>query len=274
MVDVPTITLNNGVAIPQVGFGTYQVPAEQTADVVLEAFDIGYRHIDTAQMYGNEAGVGEAVRSSGLGRTDVFVVSKLDNGRHARDDARRAIEGSLEATGLDYLDLFLIHWPQPVRDVYVEAWHVLEEFYRDGILRAIGVSNFTQAHVTRLVEQSDVVPAVNQIEIHPYFAQEEQRAFDAELSIANEAWSPIARGRVLGNPVVVDIATRVARTPAQVTLRWAVQRGDIVIPKSTHRARMAENLDLFDFSLTDADMAAITALDCGDRHGPHPDDFN
>jgi 2,5-diketo-D-gluconate reductase A len=272
---VPTIRLNNGVEIPQLGFGVYQVPPEDTADAVSTALEIGYRHIDTAEMYGNEKGVGEAVARSGIDRGEVFVTSKLNNGFHRRDDALRAFDQSLGDLGFEYLDLFLIHWPLPGIDVdYIETWKAMEEIYASGRCRAIGVSNFQAHHLRRLFSQAQVRPAVNQIEVHPYLTQEELRAFDADHEIVTEAWSPIAQGKVLGDPAIVAIAERLGRTPAQVVLRWHVQRGDVVFPKSVSRQRMQENVELFDFELGTDDMATLTGLDRGERTGPDPDTFN
>jgi 2,5-diketo-D-gluconate reductase A len=272
---VPTIRLNNGVEIPQLGFGVYQVPPEDTADAVSTALEIGYRHIDTAEMYGNEKGVGEAVARSGVDRGEVFVTSKLNNGFHRRDDALRAFDQSLGDLGFEYLDLFLVHWPLPGIDVdYVETWKAMEEIYASGRARAIGVSNFQAHHLRRLFAQAQVRPAVNQIEVHPYLAQEELRAFDADHEIVTEAWSPIAQGKVLGDPVVQRVAERSGRTPAQVVLRWHVQRGDVVFPKSVSRERMQENFALFDFELDGDAMGDLTALDRGERTGPDPDTFN
>jgi 2,5-diketo-D-gluconate reductase A len=271
---VPTITLNNGTEIPQLGFGVFQIPPEDTKRATLEALEIGYRHIDTAEMYGNEKGVGEAVAESGLAREEIFVTSKLNNGFHAREDALRAFDTSLDDLGFGYLDLFLIHWPLPGVGDFVETWKAMEEMKASGRVEAIGVSNFQQAHLQRLFDATETVPAVNQIEVHPYLTQDDLRAFNTQNGIATEAWSPIAQGGVLGDPVITAIADRIGRTPAQVTLRWHIQRGDIVFPKSVTRSRMEENFALFDFELTDADVAAITALDRGERTGPNPDEFN
>jgi 2,5-diketo-D-gluconate reductase A len=272
---VPTIRLNNGVEIPQLGFGVYQVPPEDTADTVATALEVGYRHIDTAEMYRNEKGVGEAVVRSGIDRGELFVTSKLNNGSHRRDDALRAFDQSLADLGFEYLDLFLIHWPLPGIDVdYVETWKALEEIYAGGRCRAIGVSNFQPHHLRRLFGETEVRPAVNQIEVHPYLAQDDVRAFDADHEIVTEAWSPIAQGKVLGDPAITAIAERLGRTPAQVVLRWHVQRGDVVFPKSSSRERMQENFDLFDFELSTGDMATLTGLDRGERTGPDPDTFN
>jgi 2,5-diketo-D-gluconate reductase A len=275
MATVPTITLNNGVEIPQLGFGVYQVKPEETAQAVQAALEVGYRHIDTAEMYRNEAGVGEGIRNSGVPREEVFVTSKLNNGFHAHEDALKAFDGTLDALRFDYVDLFLIHWPLPGIDVdYVETWKAMEEIYASGRAKAIGVSNFNAHHLRKLHGETEVVPAVNQIEVHPYLAQDELRAFNAQHQIATEAWSPIAQGKVLDDPAVLRVAERVGRTPAQVTLRWHVQRGDIVFPKSVTRSRIEENFALFDFALSEDDLREITALDRNERTGPDPDTFN
>jgi 2,5-diketo-D-gluconate reductase A len=277
MTAVPSIELNDGHAIPQLGFGVFQIEPRDTVRAVLQALEAGYRHIDTAQMYGNERQVGEAIRASGLDRDDVFVTSKLANGAHRPDDARRAFDATLSELGFDHVDLFLIHWPLPSRydGDFVSTWTTLEEFRRDGRARSIGVSNFEVDHLRRLADASDVVPAVNQVELHPYFHNAEVRAYDEAHGIATEAWAPIARGEVLDEPAVVEIADRLGRTPAQVVLRWHVQRGNIVFPKSSTPARIRENFELFDFELDDADLERIDALDRGEagRQGPHPDAF-
>jgi len=272
---VPTISLNNGVEIPQLGFGVYQVEPEQTKDATLSALEVGYRHIDTAQMYGNEKGVGEALRESGIARDEIFVTSKLNNGFHAHDDAIKAFDESLDRLGLDQLDLFLIHWPLPGIDIdFVETWTALEEIYASGRTRSIGVSNFQPKHIRRLVQETDVVPAVNQVEVHPYLTQDELRAVNAEHGIATEAWSPIAQGLVLDNPAIAAIADEHGKTPAQVVLRWHLQRGDIVFPKSVTRSRVEENFDLFDFELSGSQIGFINALNKDERTGPDPDSFN
>jgi 2,5-diketo-D-gluconate reductase A len=271
---VPNITLNNGVEIPQLGFGVFQIEPADTEKATLDALEVGYRHIDTAEMYGNEKEVGLAVRGSGLKREDIFVTSKLNNGFHAHDAALKAFDGTLEALGLDYLDLFLIHWPLPAVGDFVETWKALEEIHKTGRVRAIGVSNFQPDHIRRLLDQTDTVPAVNQIEAHPYLTQDDVRAFNFDNDIATEAWSPIAQGKVLGDPVIKKIADRVGKTTAQVTLRWHIQRGDIVFPKSVTHSRVVENFEIFDFELTTDDLVAITALNKNERTGPDPDEFN
>jgi 2,5-diketo-D-gluconate reductase A len=274
MTQVPSLTLNNGVTIPQLGFGTFQIKPQDTREAVLAALETGYRHIDTAEMYANEKEVGQGVRDSGVPRTEVFVTSKLNNGYHAYGDALSAFARTMDDLDLEYLDLFLIHWPLPRVGDFVETWRAMEEIYRSGRVKAIGVSNFQAHHLDRLFQETEVVPAVNQIEIHPYLTQDDLRAFGAAHGITTEAWSPIAQGKVLGDPVITAVARRVDRTPAQVTLRWHIQRGDIIFPKSVSRARMEENFRLFDFELSAEDMAAITALDRGERTGPDPDTNN
>ncbi|MBF4600337.1 aldo/keto reductase [Frigoribacterium sp. VKM Ac-1396] len=275
MTTIPTITLNNGIQIPQLGFGVYQVDPAETKDATLTAFEVGYRHIDTAEMYGNEAGVGEAIAESGIDRADIFVTSKLNNGFHKRDDALKAFDGTLDALKQDYVDLFLIHWPLPGIDVdYVETWKAMEEIHASGRAKSIGVSNFQQVHLERILDEGSVVPVVNQIEVHPYLTQDALREFGVSKGIHTEAWSPIAQGGVLKDETITEIAERVGKTTAQVTLRWHIQRGDIVFPKSVTRSRVEENFDLFDFELTDADVSAITGLNKDERTGPNPDEFN
>jgi 2,5-diketo-D-gluconate reductase A len=277
-VTVPTITLNDRTTIPQLGFGVFKVPPEETAEAVSHALEIGYRHLDTAQMYGNEEGVGKAIAGSGIPREELFVTTKLDNASHRPEDARRAFERSLELLGLDRVDLFLIHWPLPTRydGDFVSTWETLIELRETGGATSIGVSNFQPAHLDRIVAETGVVPAVNQIEVQPFFTNEAARAASARHGAAVEAWSPIARGRVVGDPTIGAVAERLGRTPAQVTLRWHLQRGDIVFPKSTNPARMAENFDVFGFALGAADLATMSGLDEGEpgRSGPHPDTFD
>lgn len=274
---VPSVTLNDGHSIPQLGFGVFQIDPADTAEAVSTALEVGYRHIDTAEMYRNERGVGEAVRASGLDRAAVFITSKLNNGYHRPDDARRAFETTLNELGFDYVDLFLIHWPLPTLygSDFVSTWKTLEEFRADGRARSIGVSNFQVEHLERLASASDQAPAVNQIELHPYLLNEQLRVYGEAHDIATEAWSPIAQGAVLDDPVITASAERLEKSPAQVVLRWHIERGSIVFPKSTTRARIKENFELFDFQLDADDVARITALDKGEvgRTGPHPDTF-
>ncbi|MFE2545639.1 aldo/keto reductase [Actinacidiphila glaucinigra] len=270
----PYITLNNGVAMPQLGFGVFQVPDADTAAAVTSALESGYRSIDTAAIYGNEAGVGQALAASGVARDELFVTTKLWNGDQGYDSTLAAFDASLAKLGLDHVDLYLIHWPAPARDTYLDTWRAFEKIHAEGRARAIGVSNFQPAHLQRLIDSSDVVPAVNQVELHPQLQQAELRAFHARHGIATEAWSPLAQGAVLRDPVVTGIADRLGRTPAQVILRWHLQLGNVVIPKSVTPERIRQNIDVFDFALSDADIAAITALDSGTRIGPDPDTFN
>jgi 2,5-diketo-D-gluconate reductase A len=274
---IPNIELNDGHTIPQLGFGVFQIDPSDTQRAVSEALEVGYRHIDTAEMYGNERGVGEAVRESGLDRGDIYVTSKLNNGYHRPDDARPAFDRSLSELGFDYVDLFLIHWPLPTLydGDYVSTWRTLEEFKQDGRARSIGLSNFQVDHMERLAAETDTVPAVNQIELHPYLLNEEVRAYDEAHGIATEAWSPLAKGDLLDDPVVTEVAERVGRTPAQVVLRWHVQRGNIVFPKSVTPERIRENFEIFDFELEPADIERIAGLDRGEagRTGPNPDRF-
>ncbi|MFF3946339.1 aldo/keto reductase [Streptomyces sp. NPDC001902] len=270
----PDITLNNGVTMPQLGFGVFQVPDADTAAAVTSALESGYRSIDTAAIYGNEAGVGQALAASGIARDELFVTTKLWNGDQGYDSTLAAFDASLAKLGLDHVDLYLIHWPAPARDTYLDTWRAFERIHAEGRARAIGVSNFQPAHLQRLIDNGDVVPAVNQVELHPQLQQAELRAFHARHGIATEAWSPLAQGAVLKDPVITGIAGRLGRTPAQVILRWHLQLGNVVIPKSVTPERIRENLDVFDFALSDADVAAITALDNGTRIGPDPDAFN
>ncbi len=274
--EVPELRLNDGHEIPQLGFGVFQIPPEDTAGVTLRALEIGYRHIDTAEMYRNERGVGEAVAKSGIDRSEVFITSKLNNGFHRPDVARRAFDATLRELGSEYVDLFLIHWPLPslYDGDFVSTWRTLIEFKEDGRARSIGVSNFEPHHIDRLLGETDTVPAVNQVEIHPYLSQDRLRAYDSEHGIATEAWSPIAQGKVLDDPAVGAVAVKFAKTPAQVVLRWHLQRGEIVFPKSVTLSRMQENFDVFDFELGDDDMATINGLNRDERTGPDPNVFD
>lgn len=275
---VPTLQLHDGTSIPQLGFGVFQVPPEETAATVATALEVGYRHIDTAQMYENEAGVGQAIKDSGLARDDLYVTTKLNNSFHRPEDARREIDASLERLGLDQVDLFLIHWPLPTQydGDFVQTWRALIEAQEAGKARSIGVSNFQPAHLDRIVEETGVVPVVNQVEVHPFFTNEEVRAANTRHGALTEAWSPIAQGAVLDDDTIGEIASLVGRTPAQVTLRWHLQRGDIVFPKSMSAERMKQNFELFDFELEPTQMAAIDELDQGEsgRTGPNPDTFD
>ena len=271
---VPSVELNNGVTIPQLGFGVFQVPDEETTDAVRHALEAGYRALDTAAIYGNEQGVGRALADSDLAREDVFVTTKLWNADQGYDATLRAFDASLERLGLDHVDLYLIHWPTPAHDLYPESWRALAQLAADGRIRAAGVSNFQPAHLQRLLDTSDLVPAVNQIELHPGLQQSELRAFHARHGIATQAWSPLGRSRVLADPTIRRIAAEHGVTPAQAVIRWHLQTGGALVPKSTHPHRLRENLDVDGFSLSDADLAAIAALETGERTGTHPDDRN
>lgn len=273
MATSPMVTLNDGVQIPQLGFGVYKVDPADAERVVGQALEAGYRHIDTAKLYGNEAEVGRAVRSSGIARDEIFVTTKIWNDDHGYDQARRAFDGAIDRLGLDVVDLLLIHWPAPAQDRYVETWRAFEAIRAEGRVRSIGVSNFKVAHLHRLLEETDVVPSVNQVELHPNLRQDEMRTFDALHGIATEAWSPLGRGAVLDDPVVTAIAERLGRTPAQVVIRWHLQLGTIVIPKSVTPSRIVENIDVFDFELDPRDLDAISSLDSGTRLGADPDDL-
>jgi len=271
---VLNVTLNNGVEMPQLGFGVFKVPYDQATDAVLAALEVGYRSIDTAAAYGNESGVGQAIAQSGLDRGDLFVTTKVWNTEQGYDSTLASFDASLTRLGLEQLDLFLIHWPAPVTDRYVDTWRALEKLYADGRVRAIGVSNFHPDHLQRLFDESDLVPAVNQIELHPALQQAELREFDAAHGIATEAWSPLARGHLLDDPVLTAIADRHGVTPAQAVLRWHVQLGNVVIPKSVTPARIAENFDVFGFDLSDDDLKQIATLERGYRTGPDPSQFD
>jgi len=269
---VPGVRLNNGIRMPQIGFGVFRIPDDQTERVVLEAIESGYRSIDTASLYGNEVGVGRAIAACGLPREELFVTTKLWNDDQGRERASAAFESSVNRLGLDHVDLYLIHWPKPSRDLYVQTWQALEKLYADGRVRAIGVSNFQMTHLDRIITQTDVTPAVNQIELHPSLQQEHLRRYDHEHGITTVAWSPLGQAESIKDPVIGAIARRHDRTPAQVILRWHLQLGNVVIPKTTHAARMRENLGILDFTLDDEDLAAIRGLESGRRLGPDPDE--
>jgi diketogulonate reductase-like aldo/keto reductase len=272
MTDQPTVTLNSGGKMPQLGYGVFKVPPDQTAAAVTTALENGYRSIDTAAMYGNEAGVGMAIAASAIPRDELFVTTKLNNDAHGYDAALRAFEDSRKALGLDYVDLYLIHWPQPRLDRYVQTWQAFTTLQADGLARAIGVSNFQPAHLRRVIDETGVTPALNQIELHPYLTQSTLRAVNAEHGIATEAWSPLARGgTLLRDPLIAGLAEKYGRTPAQVVLRWHLELGNVVIPKSVTPTRIAENFAIFDFELSDDDVQAISGLNRDERTGPNPD---
>ncbi|WP_328584020.1 aldo/keto reductase [Streptomyces sp. NBC_00370] len=275
MSKVPSLTLNNGITMPQLGFGVWQVPSDEAAQTVGTALEAGYRSIDTAAAYGNEEGTGKAIAASGIARDELFVTTKLANGDQGYDSALRAFDTSLAKLGLDHVDLYLIHWPMPAKDTFVDSYRAFEKILADGRARAIGVSNFLPDHLERLTGETSVVPAVNQIELHPQLQQAESRAFHASRGIVTEAWSPLGSGRgLLEVPTVAAVAHKHGRTPAQVVLRWHLQLGHVVIPKSVTPSRITENIEVFDFELDDDDLAAFAALDEGKRLGSHPADVN
>lgn len=274
MGQVPEVKLSGGVSIPQVGYGVFQIPPAETARAVAAALDSGYRSIDTAAAYGNEAGVGDAVRTSGIPREDLFVTTKVWNSDHGYDSTLAAFDRSLRALRMDHVDLYLIHWPLPGRDRYLETWRALEHLLAEGGVRAIGVSNFHVPHLQRLIDSADVVPAVNQIELHPYLPQTHLRTFHAENGIATEAWSPLAQGALLADKAITGLSSKYGKSPAQIVLRWHVQLGTVVIPKSVTPARMRENIDVFDFELAEDDLLVLAELDNGTRVGPDPDVFD
>ena len=272
---VPPIILNNGVEMPQLGFGVWQVPDDEAERAVATALEAGYRSIDTAAIYGNEEGTGKAIAASGVPREDIFVTTKLWNSEHGYDSTLRAFDVSLAKLGLEYLDLYLIHWPTPARDKYVDTYKAFEKLHADGRVRAIGVSNFEPEHLRRLIGETSVIPAVDQIELHPHLQQHAAREYHAEQGIATEAWSPLGSGKgLLEVPAIVAIAQKHGRTPAQVVLRWHLQLGLVVIPKSVTPSRIKENIEVFDFSLDTEDLAAISALNEDRRLGPDPATFN
>jgi len=267
---IPTVDLGHGIQIPQLGFGVFQVPPPETKTAVAEALKVGYRHVDTAKIYGNEEGVGEAIAESGIAREDLFITTKLWNSDQGYESALAAFEKSRTKLGLEYVDLYLIHWPAPATDRYVDSWKALEKLRADGMVRATGVSNFEPQHLMRIIDLGGTVPAINQIELHPALQQIELREFHAHEGIVTEAWSPLAKGQVLDDPILVDISLRLDRTPAQVILAWHLQLGNVVIPKTVTPARMVENFDIFDIDLSHDDLAAISTLDREHRTGPNP----
>jgi 2,5-diketo-D-gluconate reductase A len=270
---VPTVTLNDGEQIPQLGFGVFQIPPSDTADVVTRALLAGYRHIDTAAAYRNEAGVGQAIHAAGLRRDDVYITTKCSNDDHGFDQAKRALHASLERLEMEHVDLYLIHWPVPSKDQYAETWKALVELQREGLTRSIGVSNFQTAHLERIIAETGVTPAVNQVEMHPYFQQVGLRREHADLGIVTEAWSPLAQGKVLDDPALVEIAGAHGVTTGQVVIRWHLQLGNVVFPKSVTQERIEQNFDVLGFTLSAAEMDAIATLDAGDRIGGDPDTF-
>ncbi|HKA67176.1 MAG TPA: aldo/keto reductase [Solirubrobacterales bacterium] len=270
---IPTVSLHDGVEIPQLGFGVFQVPPEETQEVVEEALAAGYRHIDTAAAYRNEAGVGAAIAAAGLGRDDVFVTTKLWNSEQGYDSTLRAFDKSLERLGMDHADLYLIHWPVPAKDRYLDTWRAFERIWEEGRSRSIGVSNFRVEDLERLKREAERLPTVNQIELHPRLQQAELRAWHADHGIATEAWSPLAQGALLSEDTIETIAAHHEKTPAQTILRWHLQLGNVVIPKSVTPERIRENIEIFDFELSEDDMAAIARLDAGERTGPDPSNF-
>ncbi|GAB2484662.1 aldo/keto reductase [Luteococcus sediminum] len=268
---IPEVTLSDGKKIPQLGFGVWQVEDEQATPAVAKALETGYRHIDTAVIYGNEAGVGRALKSSGIARDELFVTTKLWNDMHRKADARKAIETSLEKLGLDHVDLYLIHWPSTVKhgDAYIEAWNAMQEFKAEGLVTSIGVSNFHEMHLDRLEGES---PVIDQVELHPTFQQTELRRVLDDRDIRTEAWSPLGQSKDLGNDTIAKIAEKHVRTPAQVIIRWHLQLGNVVIPKSVTPERIEQNFDVLGFELDQADMEAIAKLDEGNRLGANPED--
>lgn len=272
-ITVPNVALASGVEIPQLGFGVFQIPPEDTVEATTLAFETGYRHIDTASAYGNEAEVGQAFRASGLDRGDVFITTKCFNDDHGYETARQAFKESLDRLELDFVDLYLIHWPVPSHDRYVETWQAFVDLQREGVVRSIGVSNFEPHHLRRIVDETGVTPAVNQVELHPRFQQAGLRREHADRGIVTEAWSPLAQGDVLDDPTLTEIAEAKGKTTGQVVLRWHIQLGNVVFPKSVTLERIVENFDIFDFHLSGDEMEAIEELDSGDRRGPEPDTF-
>jgi len=270
----PLVEMNDGRSIPVIGFGVWQVPDDVVVDATLRALEVGYRHIDTACVYENERGVGEALRRSDLDRDDIFVTTKVWNTDQGYDQTLRAFDTSTGLLGIDEVDLYLVHWPTPARDLYLDSWRALIRLREEGRARSIGVSNFHDAHLRRIIDETGVIPAINQIELHPWLPQTQLRDIDARLGIKTEAWSPLGSGQLIDNPVIAEVAAKHGKTPAQVMVRWSLQLGNIVLPKSVTPARIEQNIDVFDFVLDDADMAAIATLESGRRTGPNPDEFN
>ena len=274
MVFAPLVEMNDGRSIPVIGFGVWQVPDDVVVDATLKALEVGYRHIDTACVYENERGVGEALRRCGLDRDDIFVTTKVWNTDQGYDQTLRAFDTSTGLLGIDEVDLYLVHWPTPARDLYLDSWRALIRLREEGRARSIGVSNFHDAHLRKIIDETGVIPAINQIELHPWLPQTELRDIDARLGIKTEAWSPLGSGRLIDDPVIAEVSAKHGKSPAQVMVRWSIQLGNIVLPKSVTPERIEQNIDVFDFQLDDADMAAIATLESGRRTGPNPDEFN
>ena len=274
MTFAPLVQMNDGRSIPVIGFGVWQVPDDVVVDATLTALEAGYRHIDTACVYENERGVGEALRRSGLDREDIFVTTKVWNTDQGYDQTLRAFDTSVGLLGIDEVDLYLVHWPTPARDLYLETWQALIRLREEGRARSIGVSNFHESHLRRIIDETGVIPAMNQIELHPWLPQTHLRDIDARLGIKTEAWSPLGSGQLIDDPVIGEVAAKHGKSSAQVMVRWSLQLGNIVLPKSVTASRIRQNIDVFDFELDDADMAAIATLASGRRTGPNPDEFN
>ncbi len=273
MASIPSLTLNDGQAIPQIGFGVWQVPDDVVTEATLTAFECGYRHVDTAALYYNEGGVGRAIAASGLPREDVFVTTKVWNTDHGYDATQRAMDKSLGLLGLDHVDLYLIHWPSPATGDYVETWRSVLDLQQQGLTTSVGVSNFQVAHMQRIIDEFGVVPAVDQVELHPWLPQSQVRTFNADHGIVTEAWSPLASGELLDDATLAGIGAKHGKSAAQVMIRWHLQLGNVVLPKSVTPARIAENVDVLDFELDPEDLAAIGGLETGHRTGPNPDEF-
>ena len=275
MTSIPAVDLNDGTSIPQIGLGVWQVPDDVAEHACASAFESGYRHIDTAALYANEEGVGRAIRTCGLAREDIYVTTKVWNSDHGRDKTIAAMDASLQRLGLDYVDLYLIHWPTPARDLYVQTWEAVLELQQRGLTRSVGVSNFHAPHLRRIIDATGVTPVINQVELHPWLPQRELRAVDAELNIVTEAWSPLASGGLIDDARLVAIGGKYGKTAAQVMIRWHVQIGNVVLPKSVTPSRIRENIDVFDFELDSDDLRVIEAMEeTSKRTGPNPDTFN
>lgn len=275
MTSIPDIRLNDHSVIPQIGLGVWQVPDDVAEHACTTAFEVGYRHIDTAALYGNEEGVGRAIAASGLARDEVYITTKVWNTDHGRERTYAAMDASLDRLGLDYVDLYLIHWPTPARDLYVQTWEAVLELQQRGLTRSVGVSNFHAPHLRRIIDETGVTPVINQIELHPWLPQREIRSLDAELGVITEAWSPLASGGLIDDPRLVAIGAKYGKSTAQVMIRWHLQIGNVVLPKSITPSRIRENIEVFDFALDADDIRVIEAMEDGTkRTGPDPDTFN